>query len=106
MGGGGGGGGGPLSATLFGWTGGVTTFGISTNTRKIFRPVPSYFVSSLIFKTSVRRVGSSDCVAFCCFPPARLFEEALGASRSTGSGVVLTFAEGAAALDEPNPKIP
>src|SRR6266568_4627868 len=104
MGGGGGGGGGVLSATLFGCTGGVIILGISTNTRKMFRPAPAYFVSSLTFRTSVCSVGSSDCVAFC-FPPA-LFLVVLTVGCGMGSGGAPLIFAGAAALDEPNPNIP
>ena len=43
--------------------------GGSTNTLKIFRPAPSYLVSSLLARRSVRKVGSSDCTVPGFFPP-------------------------------------
>ena len=53
MGGGGGGGGGPVSAvsSLLG-SAGATGVGISAWVMKMFRPVPSYLVSSLAFSQS------------------------------------------------------
>src|SRR5437763_13078266 len=58
--------------------------GISTKTLKIFRPVPSYFVSSLTFKRSVRRVGSSDCAALCLLDVVRFRPVARGAGAAGG----------------------
>src|ERR1700736_1813087 len=76
MGGGGGGGGGPsdsLDLSVFPLS---TGCGISACARKMFRPLPSYLVSSLAFSQSYRRVGSSERGAVLTFLPRPLARDA------------------------------
>src|SRR6266849_7996308 len=105
MGGGGGGGGGVLSATLRSGTGGWTIFGMSTNTRKMFRPAPSYLVSSLALRRSKRNVGSRDrtLAGFLALPWTFAL---LGGASVSGADPATLVATGAAALDEPPPSDP
>ena len=81
--------------------------GGATNTRKMFRPAPSYFVSSLDFNKSNRRLGSRVCPASFLPPLFRagvlalcLFLE-VEATREFGV-VAVTVVE--SATEEPPPK--
>ena len=82
---------------------GAIGFGISTKALKMLRPLPSYFVSSLVFKRSVRKVGSSDCAALC-FREVFLLPGLAGAGCSATE--IFTGAGDAALGGEPKPNKP
>src|SRR5579862_8320874 len=79
--GGGGGGGGGSSGPLFLTSAGAIGVGISAWSSKMFRPVPSYFVSSLARSQSNRKDGSIECARTGFF----VFEDVV---RDAGTNVV------------------
>src|SRR5439155_19373682 len=83
--------------------------GGSTNTLKIFRPVPSYFVSSLAFSKSRCSVGSSDDAPLAFFPVDRvreLFLDVGGAGWLDNSAALGTVwvADAEVTSEDPPPK--
>src|SRR5215471_16213630 len=73
----------------------------------MFRPLPSYFVSSLAFSQSYRRVGSSDlgpARTFLLRPLVRGVGRAVVAARGGAVGATAGAGDGDGADDEP-PKL-